>query len=122
MDIKQESLLSAYEYIEKLHEGIKRAILYGKDNRIDELRLLTAEIIDGLNWFSDVITLTQDIYVESINMDTFKASLDEIYLSLKNEDYILLIDTYEYELLGLLEDWYNKIQITLNYLHEKGEQ
>lgn len=108
-----ETLLSAYEYIPKLYEGIQTVISQYRESKIIEANEMIVAITEGLQWLTEAIDLTRDAQKEAINIFEINDSIAEIIEALENEDTVLLADLLEYELLEKLEVWYDKIGASL---------
>lgn len=109
MENKKEVLITAYNYIEDLKNGIENlsnAINGGNDEKGVKLIPL---ICDGLNWLTQVINLTEDIHSGDVSIVELNEKLEEIIEALENEDYILVGDLFNYEIIPILDEIKNKI-------------
>jgi hypothetical protein len=106
---KFEVLKTASQYLVNLKLGIHKATEYfqvGEENKGCDLII---PITDGIQWISDVVRLTSDIQEEPISFNTMNEKLNEIVEALKNEDYILVGDLFEFEILPVIEILEEKI-------------
>lgn len=102
MEKQLEALNAANDYIEKLKTGIEdlvNKINSGEENNGVQL---IPNIADGLQWLVNIIELTKDLHKGSISIENIKEQLGEIIEALENEDYVLLGDLFNYELLPIL--------------------
>lgn len=109
MDEKREVLKSGYDYIEALYLGIKQVTEHFKEGQSMKGQSMLAQILEGLNWLVEVISLTKDIQVEVIDIEELIPMLSEIIEGLQNNDEVLINDILQYEIAPILEAWYDKI-------------
>jgi hypothetical protein len=110
---KKEVLNTAYTYMEKLISGINAAVeLFRAGNEYDALEYMKY-IIEGLQWEIEVLALTRSEIVQDLNPDEINGFLTEMVNALENTDYVLLADLMEYEIMPILEKWYNALKITI---------
>lgn len=115
-DIKIESLTTASEYIVKLIAGIDKCIYYIQCGEEYKNGDLMEKIVEGVQWLSEVLfycrkEVNNDKYIDSLN-ENFK----EIVNAFENEDYILLGDLFNYELIPTLKFIKESIDKSLNNL------
>ena len=113
MTEKIQALVSAYEYIIRLNNGIEMAI---NSYRIDDTMKgneMTVAITEGLQWLTEAIDLTSEVQKEPINVTEINGTIAEIISALENEDTVLIADLFEYELLDKLKGWHEKIETSL---------
>jgi predicted nucleic acid-binding Zn-ribbon protein len=111
MELKIETLQTAYEYIENLKSGIEDLVdRYREGNETSELFL---DVIEGLRWIIEVMSLTKDIQVGEIDDNQLKEKVREMLQALENKDNNLLADLFEYEVVEILEMYQKVIKSTL---------
>lgn len=113
MKEKIEALKTASEYVEKLKAGvltISDKINNGKEKEAFDLM---AYLSDGLEWLMQVIILTKDAQKEEIDIEQLNEKLRKVVEALNNEDFTLVGDMLQYEVLPVLEDISDKIQLTI---------
>ncbi|WP_459478713.1 hypothetical protein [Clostridium saccharoperbutylacetonicum] len=114
MENKIEVLIEAYNYIDNLKNGIENlssAINGGNEEKGVGLIPL---ISDGLEWLTKVIDLTKDVQTEEVSSGDLNEKLKEIIEALDNEDYILVGDLFNYEIIPILDEIKGKIGIIVN--------
>lgn len=110
---KIEALQTANEYLDKLKSGINKVInLIEEDNEGKACNYLS-DITEGIDWISQVITLTADIQKEKIELGDINEKLTEAVEALENEDYNLLGDIFKYEILPILESMHKQIKVCI---------
>ncbi|MBE6068673.1 MAG: hypothetical protein E7211_13410 [Clostridium lundense] len=109
MNEKVEVLKTASDYIINLKAGIKKAAEYFQTGEEHKGCNLISPITEGLQWLGDAIRLTQDIQNEQISLEDMNEKLNEIVEALENEDFILIGDLFEYELLSIIENIEEKV-------------
>ncbi|MEY8763050.1 MULTISPECIES: hypothetical protein [Clostridium] len=110
MNEKIDALKTADEYMYNLKRGIKSVVdkfQSGKEN--DALNLLPL-VIDGLQWMAQIIVLTKDVQKREINLSKFNCKLKETVKAIENEDYVLISDIFDYEIIPILEDTHKVIK------------
>lgn len=105
--IKQqfEALQTANEYIVKLEAGIIEATRLFKSGEEGQAVNMIHDIIDGIEWLSNVMRLTVGVHEKKIEFDEINNQLVEIVEAFNNEDYILVGDLFEYEILPIIGQW-----------------
>lgn len=103
MNKEIEILMTADEYLYKLKNGINVASTYMQEEKEKEAFSIIVEIIDGLGWITEVIRLTKDVVGLKIDLSELNEFLEEIVEALENEDFILVGDLFNYEILPILE-------------------
>jgi hypothetical protein len=111
---KFEVLKTACEYLVNIKSGIKKAIEYFQDGEENKGCNLIVPITEGIEWISNAIRLTSDIQEEPISFDIMNEKLKEVVEALKNEDYILVGDLFEFEILPIIEGIEEKINKTID--------
>ncbi len=102
MEKQLEALVTANEYIGKLKTGIEELVNKINSGQENNGVLLIPNIADGLQWLISVIELTKDYHKGSISIEDIKEKLPEVIEALENEDYVLVGDLFNYELLPAL--------------------
>lgn len=109
-----DTYLDARLYVKKVIDAIRDIsdnFMTGQEN----LALKGfVEIIDGLEWLTNVISLTKDNHSE-LGMkfegyDTLVTMLGELVAALENNDYVLIGDLLNYEIKPILEKWAAELQ------------
>lgn len=103
-----ELLQTAKEYSEKLMGAVIRtaeAFQSYKDGNGSEIMI---SIVDGLQWLMDVVGSSEELKakIDILNINDKLKGIIEAY---ENQDYILIGDLLQYELLPAIEDINNKI-------------
>lgn len=113
-NINMETLKKTYEYFEKLIDGINEVVnCIQEGNEIIGMKKIIS-VFDGIEYISNAVVLTKDIQKEIIELDDLNAQLNEILDAFENEDYILIGDLLNYELLPVIEEMKNKVLISIN--------
>ena len=104
MNEKIEALKTAIEYIDNLKNGIET--LVGNINQGDYKSGVTVipEIVDGIDWLVQLINLTSDLHKGKLCIGNINENLEQIIEAIDNEDYTLVGDLFNYEVLPILED------------------
>jgi hypothetical protein len=113
MNNKYDLLNSTGKYITRLKDGILKCSKHFQSGQINEGAESVLSIIEGLQWLIDAVTLTVDIQKEPIYSSEINEMLNEIVKAFQNEDYILVGDLFEYEIIPVLNKWDKIINISL---------
>lgn len=105
---KIEILQTANEYLYKLKDGILKLVELIQQENEQQAILLIPEISDGIDWIIKVMELTKDTS-PNISLENINEHLQAVLEALDNEDYILLGDIFNYEILSILEEIHNEI-------------
>ncbi|MGL4874041.1 MAG: hypothetical protein ACRC30_05250 [Clostridium sp.] len=101
---KIEAIITANEYIDKLINGINGVCEKIHNDEQEEGILLLPQIVEGLEYIFKIIELTRDI-LDNIEYDkAVTPYLEEIIEGMENEDYTLVADVYEYEVIPVLNN------------------
>jgi hypothetical protein len=108
----QETIETANSYLGKMFEAITEITVDIQKGREDRGISICVELIDGLKWLIDALSLTRK-YQESKGkiIDTGMANVVFIQIidAFENRDYVFLSDLLEYELSPILLDWKNSL-------------
>ena len=110
---KIEVLQSADEYLYKLRNGILELVDLMQAEKEHQAILLIPEISDGIDWITKVIDLTSDIQKKQIEINHINEHLESIIEALENEDYILVSDIFNYEIIPILDKVHDEIRMTI---------
>lgn len=109
-DEKIEALITANEYLNNLEGGIYQVVEAFQQEDENKGCSLIPLIADGIKWIVDVVNLTRDIQKEDIDISQIDEKLEELVEAIENEDYILVGDLFEYEVLPIIEEVHKKIR------------
>lgn len=107
---KMEALITANEYLNNLEGGIHQVVEAFQQEDENKGCSLIPLVADGINWIVDVINLSRDIQKEDIDVSQINEKLEEVVEAIENEDYILVGDLFEYEVLPIIEEVHKKIR------------
>lgn len=110
LKLQFETLQTANEYVLKLEAGIIDAARLFKSGKEGQATQMVPYIIDGVEWLSDAMRLTVGIHKQEIHFDEVNSNLLEIVEAFNNEDYILVSDLFEYEILPVIHQWKDTIR------------
>lgn len=106
---KLEVIVSIKEYLDRFIPGVEDTIkllrMSDDSKALENLDM----IFEGIDWLTEAYMLTADVSGELLDIRSFNAILKEIAETLENQDYILLADLLEYELVPKLKDWSLKL-------------
>ena len=104
---KEEMFQQIKEYMKNIN-GIIRNIVddIRENNNISNL----VDILDGLAYCFRGLNLTKELHNISIDENNFKEKVEEILEATQNEDYNLIADIVEYEILENVENLNIKLE------------
>lgn len=108
---KIEVLQMANEYLYKLKDGILKLVELIQQENEQKGILLIPEISDGIDWIINVVQLTRDLQKTDVSLENISEHLEAIIEALENEDYILVSDIFNYEIIPILDAVHNKIKL-----------
>jgi hypothetical protein len=117
-DIINKNIENADAYLIRLIPGIEKSVGLFRTGNEQEANKFFINIIDGIDWFSQVLDMI--LAAKSISPDTVfdgksiqdrQASLVSLTQQMvdanKNQDWVLLADLLEYEVLPYYQEWSN---------------
>lgn len=104
MEDKINSLRTACEYIDSLKSGVNIAVQHFQNNKRKEAADIIIQLAEGFEWLINVLTLTEDVQKEKIEVARILENINNINEAFENEDYILVSDILEYEIIPLLNE------------------
>lgn len=113
MDDKFDTLKTVSEYMVNLINGIEKAVECFQGGEERKGCELIFPITEGIQWMSDALMVTKDIYKQDIDLKNINEKLNEILEAFENGDFILIGDLFQYELTPILEDIQKNINKSL---------
>lgn len=111
-DLLANNLSNAKEYLEKLIPGFQKAADLFRMGNEQEANKFYLQIIDGIDWFSQVVLTiinAQQHVLEGQSLEERQKKLNELIGQMleanKNEDWVLMADLLEYEMVPFYEEW-----------------
>ncbi|KXG76342.1 hypothetical protein [Thermotalea metallivorans] len=101
-----EAFNELQNYLYKLTPAIEKTVQYFRGQKEDQGLNLLIPIIDGLHWVIEVVHAAKDWLIHyNIMMDenVMNENLREMVSAMEHQDYVLLADVLEYELLPVLQ-------------------
>ena len=120
-DLLANNLGNAKEYLEKLIPGFQKAADLFRMGNEQEAHKFYLQILDGIDWFSQVvlnIVKSRGNQVEGQSLGDRQKELTGLMAQMleanQNQDWVLLADLLEYEMIPFYEDWQETLsRITL---------
>ena len=120
-DLLANNLGNAKEYLEKLIPGFQKAADLFRMGNEQEAHKYYLQILDGIDWFSQVvlnIVKSRGNEVEGQSLGDRQERLTGLMVQMleanQNQDWVLLADLLEYEMIPFYEDWQETLsRITL---------
>ncbi|KYH34808.1 hypothetical protein CLTEP_12730 [Clostridium tepidiprofundi DSM 19306] len=104
-----ETLNMVRDYIENLINGIQKAVVFFQSGEEKKGAELLVPIIDGIEWINEAIIVTKDVHKGKITLDGMNDMLKEIVEAFQNQDFVLIGDLFEYEIIPAIKEIENEI-------------
>jgi len=112
-DLLATNLANALDYLERLIPGFRQASDLFRMGNEQEANKFYIQILDGMDWFSEVINIVMGSKEKGSESETIfsdrQAKLTNLMGQMleanKNQDWVLLADILEYEMVPFYEEW-----------------
>ncbi|WP_456273260.1 hypothetical protein [Bacillus sp. AK031] len=105
-----ETIKSIKEYIPKMVNGCKQTVEDLQEGNEANALQLVPHIIEGLDWIVQALAgIQKNGLLLNIDFNELNSHLGEMLSSLEINDYVLLADIIDYELVPILNDWLSKV-------------
>ena len=112
-DLVATNLSNALDYLEKLIPGFDQAADLFRTGSEQEANKYYIQILDGMDWFSEVVNIVMRSEGEgqepenSLKLRQAKLTdlMSQMLEANKNQDWVLLADILEYEMIPFYEEW-----------------
>jgi len=111
---KRELLISLQEYLVRFMGGLKEIVLLFQQGEEQKSLEQMLDIIEGLAWISEAISLTQELYVTKLDIGRINEFLNQLNFALENSDTVQIADIIEYEIIPIVTEW-NEV---INFINE----
>jgi hypothetical protein len=105
LEKQYETIEMAKPYISKMKNGIQEAIKLFEEGKNSEAVEICSFIEEGSNWISEVARLTKDLQSKELEETLLDSKIEELAEAYENEDYTLMSDLLQYEILPIITDW-----------------
>ncbi|MCK4257415.1 MAG: hypothetical protein KAX49_00460 [Halanaerobiales bacterium] len=118
LELVIEGLIESINYLPVLGEGLNESTNHFREGNISKGIIIFEQSIDGLNWLNHLLTGVK-VYIVSDerfnircnnyqeDVEGFSQIIKELLLAWENEDYVLIADLVEYELIPNLDKCHN---------------
>jgi hypothetical protein len=118
-DLVATNIANALDYLKKLIPGFEQASDLFRTGNEQEANKYYLQILDGIDWFSQVVTVIMkpddgetelpDADDESLQVRQKKLTdlMSQMLEANQNQDWVLLADILEYEMVPFYKDWEN---------------
>ena len=117
-DIINKNIENADAYLIRLIPGIEKSVELFRMGNEQEANKFFINIIDGIDWLSQVLdmiltakAISPDTVFDGKSIQDRRASLGDLTQQMvdanKNQDWVLLADLLEYEILPYYQEWSN---------------
>lgn len=110
---KFDLLKEAIENIVNLKIEINEAIKYFQGGKENSGCNLIVSVVEGIQFLRDTLYITYDIQKKPISFKTMNEKLKDVVQAFENNDYILVGDLFQYEVLPIIENIGEKIKETI---------
>jgi len=117
-DMINKNIENADAYLIRLIPGIEKSVELFRIGNEQEANKFFVKIVDGIDWFSQVLDIiltakeiSPDTVFEGKSIQDRRTSLVDLTQQMvdanKNQDWVLLADLLEYEILPYYQEWSN---------------
>ncbi len=117
-DMINKNIENADAYLIRLIPGIEKSVELFRMGNEQEANKFFVKIVDGIDWFSQVLDIiltakeiSPDTVFEGKSIQARRTSLVDLTQQMvdanKNQDWVLLADLLEYEILPYYQEWSN---------------
>jgi len=118
-DLVATNIANALDYLKKLIPGFEQAADLFRTGNEQEANKYYLQILDGIDWFSQVVSVIMkpddgktelpDADGESLQVRQEKLTdlMSQMLEANQNQDWVLLADILEYEMVPFYKDWEN---------------
>ena len=117
-DMINKNIDNADAYLIRLIPGIEKSVELFRVGNEQEANKFFVKIVDGIDWFSQVLDIiltakeiSPDTVFEGKSIQDRRTSLVDLTQQMvdanKNQDWVLLADLLEYEILPYYQEWSN---------------
>ena len=118
-DLVATNLANALDYLKKLIPGFEQAADLFRTGNEQEANKYYLQILDGIDWFSQVVSIIMNPDegemelpdADDENLQARQKKLTDLMSQMleanENQDWVLLADILEYEMVPFYKDWEN---------------
>jgi molybdopterin converting factor small subunit len=114
-DLVATNLANALDYLKKLIPGFEKAADFFRTGNEQEANKYYLQVLDGVEWFSQVVNIIMrpgeselpDADAENLQKRQEKLTglMNQMLEANQNQDWVLLADILEYEMVPFYNDW-----------------
>nr|WP_321023688.1 hypothetical protein [Clostridium neonatale] len=109
MELK-EILTTVDSYLYNLKNGIKQICDLIQEGKEYEAINILPQAAEGLQWVDEALNATETSHNGKLTLKEINDFIEEINEALENEDYILVGDIFNYEIIPILEKMHDSIK------------
>lgn len=102
---KRELLISLQEYLIRFMGGLNEIVLLFQQGEEQKSLEQMLDVIEGLAWISEAISLTQELYSTKLDIGKINEFLIQLNEALENNDTVQIADIIEYEIIPIVAEW-----------------
>lgn len=110
MNEQIQALMTANDYLYNLENGINQLVEAFQQENNNKGCSIIPLVADGIKWIIDIVNLTRESQPNFIDISIIDEKLDEVVEAIENEDYILVGDLFNYEILPIIEKIHEEIK------------
>jgi len=113
---KREALTQAYQKLATQVEAFDNALTMLRETRAEELKAGKGGVLQmmtdgtsGVLFLADTMRHTEDVHGIEVSLAFIREQFGEIAAGLADEDYVLVADVLEFELMPMLCEWFDEL-------------
>ncbi|SHE57126.1 hypothetical protein [Clostridium fallax] len=111
--MKIDTVITLDEYLNALIEDASNVAELFREDEISQGLFFISNISEAIEVVCQAVIEIQSILTEEFDLDNLNNFMNEMIQALENEDYILLGDLLEYEIIPILENLKINIEKTI---------
>lgn len=111
--MKIDTVITLDEYLNALIEDASNVAELFREDEISQGLFFISNISEAIEMVCQAVIEIQSILTEEFDLDNLNNFMNEMIQALENEDYILLGDLLEYEIIPILENLKINIEKTI---------
>lgn len=106
----KELLITVDDYLNNLKEGIINISDLIQEGKEYQGINIIPQVAEGLQWVDEALNATNNYHEGELSLENMNNFIEEISEALENEDYILIGDLFNYEIIPILEELQSSIK------------
>ena len=94
-----------------LKKGVISVFELIQEGKEQEAINIVPQVVEGMQWIIQVVELSKEAQKEEIQLEGINDHIEELIEAFENEDFVLVGDLFNYEILPILEEAHKQIKV-----------